>query len=1011
MFHRFLSLLLLLLLLFACHPKLIKRGPVYDYTGLSKDEIKVHKKVEKFLQLASATQKPIKIFSGTRIDSVKVNNQQKQIYIYLNKPFSFVPFREKNVVQVYQSVRSLLPHKFKKYQLTILSMEIPIQELIPNFYRKKIWPLDKQRLPKRYQRPLPIVRKELDQKITHGLVGRNIVLWNSHGWYFNNKIGRWEWQRPRLFETVEDLLPTSFVIPYLLPMLENAGAYVFLPRERDIQYHEVIVDNDSTPPSGKNYAEFSYDNLHVFKTGPDAGFAIGKVPYRSGENPFTQGTYRFVLSDSTISARFKWTPLIPQTGHYAVYISYHADSNGIQDAHYTVLHAGGKSHFLVNQTIGGSTWLYLGTFKFKAGIHPDSGSVELTNQSRTAGRPVSADAVRFGGGFGNVARQGVVSGRPRFMEGARYYLQFAGMPDTLVYNLNADTNDYKDDYQCRAEYANYLYGQPFGPNNNRQVEGLKIPIDLSLAFHTDAGFNKNDSIIGTLAIYSLSGADSQKVFPDSVSRLANRDFADLLQTQIVDDIRAQFDFTWQRRALREAQYSENSRPNMPSALLELLSHQNFRDMQFALDPRFRFAVSRAIYKAMLKFINTEYHQPFVVQPLPVTHFSAIFDSAGNVVLSWQPQFDFLEPTAKPDGYLVYQRINDGGFDEGFFVNDTTVTIKNIQAGQIYSFKVCAFNSGGKSFPSEILAVYRHPNTNKTILVVNGFDRVCGPSYFAIDSIGGFLGWLDNGVPDHYDLNFTGYQFNWDRKDLYRSNDAPGFGASYADFETRIIPGNTFDFVYEHGKAIKAANFSFVSCSDEALMERRVNPNVYPVIDLILGEEKRTPWPFWQGDKYTDSTFATFPKRLQRVLKSYLARGHGLLVSGAYTGSDLFGKHLQKAADVLFAKKWLRIEKAIDHASRLGTVTKALRDSVFNLPDFRFNTRYHPAIYTVESPDALYPMGDAWTCLRYAENGFSAGVAFKGYFRTIALGFPIETIIDQNIRNALMAQALHFLLKP
>ena len=49
---------------------------------------------------------------------------------------------------------------------------------------------------------------------------------------------------PRLFCTTEDLFTQSFIIPYLIPMLENAGANVFTPRERDTQKQEVIVDND-----------------------------------------------------------------------------------------------------------------------------------------------------------------------------------------------------------------------------------------------------------------------------------------------------------------------------------------------------------------------------------------------------------------------------------------------------------------------------------------------------------------------------------------------------------------------------------------------------------------------------------------------------------------------------------------------------------------------------------------------------------------------------------------------
>ena len=36
----------------------------------------------------------------------------------------------------------------------------------------------------------------------------------------------------------------AYIYPFAVPMLENAGAYVFLPRERDINLNEVIVDND-----------------------------------------------------------------------------------------------------------------------------------------------------------------------------------------------------------------------------------------------------------------------------------------------------------------------------------------------------------------------------------------------------------------------------------------------------------------------------------------------------------------------------------------------------------------------------------------------------------------------------------------------------------------------------------------------------------------------------------------------------------------------------------------------
>ena len=77
-----------------------------------------------------------------------------------------------------------------------------------------------------------------------GLDGRIIAMWQSHGLYFDQGQGHWKWQRPKLFGTVEDLFAQGFVLPYLVPMLENAGAYVMLPRERDLSVTEIISDTD-----------------------------------------------------------------------------------------------------------------------------------------------------------------------------------------------------------------------------------------------------------------------------------------------------------------------------------------------------------------------------------------------------------------------------------------------------------------------------------------------------------------------------------------------------------------------------------------------------------------------------------------------------------------------------------------------------------------------------------------------------------------------------------------------
>jgi hypothetical protein len=74
----------------------------------------------------------------------------------------------------------------------------------------------------------------------------------------------------------------------------------------------------------------------------------------------------------------------------------------------------------------------------------------------------------------------------------------------------------------------------------------------------------------------------------------------------------------------------------------------------------------------------------------------------------------------------------------------------------------------------------------------------------------------------------------------------------------------------------------------------------------------------------------------------------------------------------------------------------------------FNTGYHPNIYTVEAPDGIEPAGiNAITAFRYGENNISAGVAFAGKYRVVAMGIPFETIIEHNDRTRLMRQIIRF----
>lgn len=1001
--------LLSLILLFSNCAVLLHRGIEYQRKQENKLIERARKQLNKCISENSTPGYAGPIPAHTKIDSLIFQSENRHFQIHLSKHFSYQPFRPETVAQIYRLFRVYLGRKYQDFEIEIFTIGQPVEKLIPNVFQSFPTKYDFKRLPlteQHLRKPLvECVNRQL-WRPDKGLFNKNIVIAHSHGWYFSQRLNRWEWQRPRLFSRVEDLLPLSFTLPYLVPMLEKAGATVFTTRERDTQINEVIIDNDLSQSDSltKHYIE-SPEN--TWQTVDSIGFSVPPAVISVGYNPFRQGTHRVCLTDSTVTVTAAWLPEIPQTGEYAVYVAYIASAKNSSAAHYRVYHCGGQTDFSVNQKIGGGTWVYLGKFKFNRGIHPAAGKVELLNDSPIPGQRLSADAVRFGGGMGTVVRGGTVSGYPRYAEGARYNLQYFGLPDSLVYNLTQDTNDYQDDYQSRSEYANYLKGNPYGPNENREKAGFQVPIDAYLSFHTDAGIVE-DSTIGTLMIYRIADQMGELFFPDGVSRLANRDFADIMQTEIVKMARQKYVPKWTRRALRDADYSEARRPNMPACLLELASHQNFTDMKFMVDPRFRFDISRAIYKGFLKFLAFQYKQEYVVTPLQISHFRAVFSDSAEVQLAWRPVKDWLETSAVAENYIVYTRIDEGGFDNGVVVNDTMLVLENLKKGVIYSFQVTAVNAGGESFPSETLAVGWINELSPPILIVNGFDRIAGPAFVDEPRFKGFLHFLDAGVADKFDFGLAGIQFNFSPKSSYRSNDAPGHGASYANFETKIVAGNSFDYPYSHGTAIRACHRSFISCSDEALQEQLVDLQQIETIDLILGEEKETP-PVGKNwyDSFAENEirFRAFPNALKEALIRFLEKGGNLFVSGAYVGTSL--RTQGTPADSVFAEKWLKMKWQTNHAAQSGKIFSVDSTFLSHPATLEFNTQPDSISYAVEAPDAINPAPGAKTILRYAENRFSAAIGYRGTYSVFICGFPYETIISPKDRNRIMQSVLTY----
>lgn len=913
-----------------------------------------------------------------RVESYSINDLSRTVTFSVSSAFACQEFTKQTVNTIYKKLGHALPRPFNKYKLRVITCGLPIEQYITNNDGRAMSARSGQWGKTDYKGTPWTANTSRPFTITHGLYDRHLSLWASHGRYYEASRGRWQWQRPNLFGTTEDLFTQTIVVPYLIPMLQNAGAVVFTPRERDWQKQEVIVDNDFTRKG--SYSEHG----DKWVKAPLRGFAPSKAIYSDGDNPFSLGTARMTATTRrrTASATAVYQPEIPEEGRYAVYVSYQTVSNSADDAEYIVYHKGQTTTFRVNQTMGGGTWVYLGTFDFDKGNN-EFNKVVVTNRSAEKNRIVSTDAVRFGGGMGNITRGGQTSGLPRCLEGSRYYAQWAGAPYD-VYSSKGGTDDYADDINVRSLMTNWLAGgSPYVP----ALDGKGVPIELSLALHSDAGYDDFGSgLIGSLAVCTTRFNDGR--LNSGVSRMVSRDLADSLLTTVTRDLTAKYG-KWSRRYLWDRNYSETRCPEVPSAILEMLSHQNFPDMLMGQDPDFKFTMARAIYKAVLRYVNAMHGTPCVVEPLAPNCCRLLLQADGTLRLAWTPVNDKLEPTATPTAYNVYMAEGSGGFDNGTITHGTHFDFKP-ESGRSYRLKVTAVNRGGESFCSETMAAVTHHKAKGTILVVDGFHRLSAPAV------------IDDGVSQGFDLNtdigvqrglyagWNGRQVCFDKARIGREGPG-GLGYGGDDLAGHFIAGNDFDCATAHVEALQKSGYNIVSCSSRAVENGLVRLSDYDCVDFILGLEKH--------DSHTLVNYKTVTSAMQEKLREYTRHGGRLVVSGAYISSDMKSDK---------ERAWLESVLKIN-ADASGSTSRS--NNINGLgTDFDIYRTPNHIHYAAQQTDVLSPAVTAFCAMRYAD-GSSAATAYDGPdYKCFTAGFPLECITDKRKMSAVLTGILQFVMK-
>lgn len=533
------------------------------------------------------------------------------------------------------------------------------------------------------------------------LANKVIYLSPGHGFTWEATAANWRTQRGNTNDIVEDLVSVETLSQYLMPMLLNAGARVVPVRELDLNTNLVLVDND-----GAGYVEAGSG----FSTSSVLGWGQPTFPMTGAVMPFSGGSNRLMLSAATATASATWTANIPSSGYYDVAVAYTAFTARVTDAHYIVRHAGGESHFRVNQQRHGGTWVQLGRFYFRQG---GVAQVVVQNDSNdAAGSNISLDAVKFGGGMGLIDRGSGTSLRPRFEESSRYHAQWAGAPMSVwAPSSNTPDADRTNDISTRSRFTAWVHE----PGEDA----------IYVAWHTNAF---NATAVGTNTyVYGPNGAGTGLQFTgvDGGLQLANS-----VHAELINDLKQDAGYNlpnWRDRGVLSANFGElnpGNNPETPSILLEVAFHDAAADALHLKEPNFRYIAARAIAQGIIKYYAAKDGLAVRLPPEPPTHVGALNQGNGEAVIRWRaPGTDAQNVQGNAaTGYRLYSSDDGLAWDNGIDVASTTARVAIPSSAAKY-FRVSAVNAGGESFPSSVVGV-RAPVAGKPlVLVVNGFDRL------------------------------------------------------------------------------------------------------------------------------------------------------------------------------------------------------------------------------------------------------------------------------------------------
>ena len=131
------------------------------------------------------------------------------------------------------------------------------------------------------------------------------------------------------------------------------------------------------------------------------------------------------------------------------------------------------------------------------------------------------------------------------------------------------------------------------------------------------------------------------------------------------------------------------------------------------------------------------------------------------------------------------------------------------------------------------------------------------------------------------------------------------------------------------------------------------------------------------------------------------------MSGAFVGTDLWDNPFATKEDKDWAQNTLKFKWRNNNGAVAGKIKSVPSPFESIQGNYEYFNELNSESYVVEHPDAIEPSGEnSFTIFRYSENNLSAGTFYKGEtYSTCILGFPIESVKEQEKRNELVKQIL------